>query len=98
MVKAESTDGKWNRWIEHVFGAADEVRSEDERPKIVERVECLKNEERYGLPGKDQAAFEPQRGGDKHISQVAIEEEILRSVVLPVERRPDQQEGGPGDF
>ena len=98
VVKAECAHQDGNFGIEHVFGAADRMVLEYKCSDQINRVEALKNEKRDRLPGKNEAAFSPKTGCDQNVSDVALEEKVLRAVLAEVHGSPDKDPGCPDNF
>src|SRR5919108_5838000 len=67
----------------------------EQRAEQIEREQTLKDQQPTCLPGKNQRTLKPQREDNPEISQVAKIQEVLRSILLPVKRRPDQHPGSP---
>jgi len=89
MEQTEHPDEQRQMWIEHIFRASDQVLpSCDKRSRQIDSVEGLKQQQPASGPGKNDRAFQPQPYADQHVPDIAEEQEILRAILMPVQRSP----------
>jgi len=98
VIETQQPSEQRDGGIEHVLGASDGVLADEKCAEKVDRVERLHDQQSNRLPGKNQAAFEPQAERDQKISNIAKEKKVLRAILLPVNRRPEHDPRSPGDF
>src|SRR5580698_6266820 len=66
-----------------------------QRSHKINCVETLKNQQSASSPGKNQRALQPQPDPDQNIPDVAEVKKVLRPILPPVNRRPDDQPDRP---
>src|SRR5579863_4539293 len=98
MKQAEQPDVEWHVRAEHIFCPADHVMSGGQRSRQVNRVERLKKQQAASLPRKKKRAFHPQSNPNQNVPNIAEEKKILRPVVAPINRSPDDQPNRPGNL
>src|SRR5580700_9034361 len=81
--------------IEHVFGSTDPMPTGGQSAREVESEQNLEEKQARSLPRENEWTFEPESGRNEQISEVAEEEKILRTILSPVNGRPDHYPRGP---
>ena len=98
MKQAEQPDHQGQVRIKHVFGAADDVMPGKQCSGEIDRKDRLKQKQSRCDPRENQRTLKPQSDSDQHISEIAEEEKILRTVLPPIHRRPHHEPHGPNDL
>ena len=98
MKQTEQPNSQWNLRVEHEFRSADQMSSTYEGAHQVDGEQTLEQQQPACLPGEQERALEPERGGDEEIAEITEEKKILRSVLPPVQRDPRNYAYGPDNL